>query len=116
MKKIALPAVLAVLLQAAPLAHADERIRGTVIDTRVTYCESGRPSSCKGTLQLLRDAAGWRETLTIDVPLGTPISRGCQAVPLHRLGGQTVIVTEDAASGARVARAIEAVESTDGAC
>jgi hypothetical protein len=110
---IQLAALLAIL--SLP-ARADERIEGAVIDTRVTYCEAGKGASCKGSLTLQRELRGQRETMTIEVPLGTPISRGCQAVPLHRLGGRTVIVTEDDGSGAPVAKAIEALDSADAAC
>lgn len=112
------PALLALAaLAASPLfGRAEERVHGMVLDTRVTYCEAGKPSTCKGSLVLRRDPGEQPRTVTIDVPLGTPISRGCEAVPLHRLQGRPVIVTQSAAPHARVARAVESAEFPAGAC
>jgi hypothetical protein len=110
---IPLTVVLAVL--SLP-ARADERIEGAVIGTRVSYCEAGKPASCKGTLTLQRDLHGRREMLAIRVPLGTPISCGAGTLLLHRLQGKTVILTEDWEAGERVAKAIEALEGSPSAC
>ncbi|HEY5896060.1 MAG TPA: hypothetical protein VIV54_00725 [Burkholderiales bacterium] len=102
----------AALIQLTFPVQADERIEGSVLDTTVTYCEGGKHASCIGRLTLQRDVDGRRETMTIRVPLGTPISCGADAMFLHRLRGRTVIVTEDA----RVAKAIETVEAPTSAC
>jgi hypothetical protein len=100
------------LLAAAALA--DERIEGIVRDAVVTHCDATRRGACAGTLTLERRAGGRTETLTIEVPLGTPISRESERVLLHKLEGKTVIVTQTAGRGARVARAIQ-VEEPSGA-
>jgi hypothetical protein len=91
----------------AQAARAEERIEGIVRDAVVTHCDATRRGGCAGTLTLERRAGGRAETLTIEVPLGTPISREGERVLLHKLEGKTVIVTQIAGRGARVARAIQ---------
>lgn len=100
----------------AGLAQAEERIEGTVVDAKATYCGAGKREGCTGRLTLRREYGGRPETLTIQVPLGTPVSRGCDAVRLRRLVGQTVIVTEACMTNAHVAKAIESAESAESAC
>lgn len=96
---------------ALPLqGEADARIAGVVRDTVVTHCDASRQGGCAGTLTLERQSAGGIETVTIKVPLGTPISRGFEAVLLHSLQGQRVLVTQVLDGGARVARAVEVAE------
>ena len=109
-------AVLLALLQQAPAAAADERIEGAVLETTLTHCEATKRGGCSGTLTLQGNVGGKIQTLAIKVPLGTPISRGCETVPLHGLKGKTVIITEVIESSARVARAIEVLEKADSAC
>lgn len=99
------------LLPLAPAALADERIEGIVRDAVVTLCDATRRGGCAGTLTLERRAGERTETFSIDVPLGTPISRSGEHVLLHALEGQTVIVTQINQRGRRVARAIEVAES-----
>lgn len=88
---------------------ADERIEGIVNATRVTHCDSTRRGGCAGTLSL-RPAHGKGGVLVIQVPLGTPISRGGEHALLHSLNGRTVIVTLASGSGSRVAQAIQVEE------
>jgi len=88
----------------------DERIEGIVRDTVVTHCDATRRGGCAGTLTLERRADGRTETLTINVPLGTPISRAGERVLLHTLEGKAVIVTQSTDRGGRVARAIQVAE------
>lgn len=98
------------LLPLALAAPADERIEGIVRGTVVTHCDATRRGGCAGTLTLERNTGGKMETLTIRVPLGTPISRAGEHVLLHTLEGKTVIVTQIADRDARVARAIQVAE------
>ena len=102
-------ALFAAMLQ--PAIPADERIEGVVRDTVVTHCDATRRGGCAGTLTLERRAGGKIETLTINVPLGTPISRGAERALLHTLEGERVIVTQITDRGSRIARAIELAES-----
>jgi hypothetical protein len=98
----------------AVLPPADEqRLEGTVVAARATYCEPKKSQGCTGTLTL---AAG-EQTRTIKVPLGTPISDGCEVLSLGELPGREVIVTEvDRLRGA-VATAISARDSrAPGSC
>ena len=99
------------LLQLALAALADERIEGIVRDAVVTHCDAPRRGGCAGTLTLERRADERIETLTINVPLGTPISRAGERVLLHALEGMSVIVTQTAGRGGRVARAIQVAET-----
>jgi hypothetical protein len=103
--------LLALAGQAAD-ALSEERIAGIVRGTRVTHCDVTKRGGCAGTLTLQR-AGGKGEAMTIQVPLGTPISRGDERVFLHALTGKTVLVTLSADRGARVARAIEVAEPND---
>jgi hypothetical protein len=103
------PAISILLL--APAALAEERIEGIVRDTVVTHCDATRRGGCAGTLTLERQAEGRIETLTINVPLGTPISRAGERVLLHALEGMRVIVTQTTGRGGRVARAIQVAET-----
>jgi hypothetical protein len=96
---------------ALPLrSEADARIEGMVRDTVVTHCDASRQGGCAGTLRLERPSTGDIETVTIKVPLGTPISRGVETVLLHSLEGQRVLVTQVWDGGARVARAVEVAD------
>jgi len=103
----ALAAAAACIPQLAPAALAEERIEGIVRDTVVTHCDATRRGGCAGTLTLERSAGGRTETLTINVPLGTPISRAGEHVLLHSLEGMRVIVTQTIGRGGRIARAIQ---------
>ena len=90
--------------------EADARIEGVVRDTVVTHCDASRQGGCAGTLMLERRSAGGIETVTIKVPLGTPISRGFERVLLHSLEGLNAVVTQFDDGGTRVARAIQVAE------
>ena len=102
-------ALFAAMLQPA-IPAAEERIEGIVRDTVVTHCDTTRRGGCAGALTLERRATGNIETLSINVPLGTPISRGAERALLHTLEGKRVIVTQITDRGSRVARAIRLAE------
>ncbi len=106
---------IALLLLLAPAARADKRIEGIVRDTVVTHCDATRRGGCAGRLMLERGAGGRMEILTIEVPLGTPISHDGEHVLLHALEGMSVIVTQATGRGGRVARAIQVDEASDSA-
>jgi hypothetical protein len=106
-------ALLLALVRYGWAVAADERVRGTVLETTTSYCEPTKRGGCSGTLTLQGDQDGKLEMLVIKVPLGIPISRGCDAVLLHRLTGKEVIITEGAETPARVARSIEVVDKDD---
>jgi hypothetical protein len=97
------------LVSHASSALADERVEGVVHATWVTHCDATKRGGCAGTLSL-RPTHGVGPALTIQVPLGTPISRGGEHVLMHSLNGRTVIVTLAAERGDPVARAIQVAE------
>jgi hypothetical protein len=84
----------------------EERIQGTVVDATASYCEPKKVQGCTGTLTL----AARDKTLTIKVPLGTPISAGCDALPFGALPGRQVTVTEVSGLRGPVATAISAAD------
>jgi hypothetical protein len=88
------------------------RLHGTVVGTHATYCEPKKEDGCTGTLTLERPRGWRRELLTIRVPLGTPISNGCQALWLGQLEGRRVTVTEAEEATGLVARAVTAPDAS----
>ncbi|MGH8691616.1 MAG: hypothetical protein ACREUS_11380 [Burkholderiales bacterium] len=102
--------LVAIVLPFVPASAADERVEGIVRDTVVTHCDATRRGGCAGTLRLQRRASAGAETLTITVPLGTPISRDGERALLHSLDGKAVIVTLSGRRSSLVARAIEVAE------
>lgn len=116
MSHMAVSAVALALLHAAPGIGAEQRIEGTVVDMKVTYCEAAKSAGCTGDITLQTSANGASHMLTIKVPLGTPITQDCQAVPLHSLGGKAVIVTETGQRAAPRASAITVPDSMDITC
>ena len=99
--------VLSLLAAGASHAAPERRIEGTVLGAKATYCEL--PAGCTGTVTV--ELSRTERVLAIRVPLGTPVSAGCHAVPFGSLHGQRVIVTEvDDASGP-TARAISAKDA-----
>lgn len=90
----------------------EERVKGTVVAATATYCEPKKTQGCTGTLTL----DSHDETRVIRIPLGTPITDGCEVLPFGDLPGKRVVVTQiDDASGP-VARAISADAPPAGAC
>lgn len=85
----------------------EERVHGVVVATHANYCEPKKIDGCTGTVTL----AVPDETLTIKVPLGTPISAGCQVLSLGELPGRRVTVTEMGTDSGPVARAILAADA-----
>lgn len=101
---------LALALQ-APAAFAQDKIEGKVVGTRLTQCNpDAKIGGCAGTLTLERKAEGKTEEIKIEVPLGTPITRGGETVLLPALRGKIVVVTHVTEKNERVAKAIEAVK------
>jgi len=83
-------------------ARADERIEGVVLRTKVTHCDVTKAGGCAGTLTLARPGAGQADPLTLQVPLGTPISCAGERTYLHALQGKNVVVTLPNASDGAV--------------
>lgn len=101
------PATL-VLLLLAPAAFAQEKIEGKVVGTKLTSCDmTVKVGGCAGTMKLEHKAGEKIEELSINVPLGTPITRGTETVYLPALRGKTVVVTQVMEKNERVAKAIE---------
>jgi hypothetical protein len=94
-----------------PRAGEERRIAGTVIDARATYCEPKKADGCTGTLTVAAVEGRRRENLTIKVPLGTPISAGCEALSLGELPGRRVVVTEVEDASGPIARAVSDPEA-----
>ncbi|HEX7055081.1 MAG TPA: hypothetical protein VF211_14245 [Burkholderiales bacterium] len=84
----------------------EERVRGIVLAAEPTYCEPRRVQGCSGKLTL----GSQDETLTIRIPLGTPITAGCDALAFGELPGRRVVVTEVEEPGGPVAKAISALD------
>jgi hypothetical protein len=104
--------VLSLVLSAAlPRAGKEKRIKGTVLDAKASYCEPKKQDGCTGTLTLDASEKAGEGTLTIHVPLGTPISAGCEVLSLGELEGRRVVVTEVDDAGGRIARAISAADA-----
>lgn len=98
----------ALILSRAPAAIAQEKIEGKVISTKLTVCDMNvKVGGCAGTLTLERKADGRTEELKVNVPLGTPITRGSETMYLPALRGKTVVVTQVMEKSERVAKAIE---------
>lgn len=94
------------LWSALPQPGAERRIRGTVIDAKATYCEPKKEDGCTGTLVL--DTGTREKSVVVKVPLGTPISNGCETLPFGELEGRRVTVTEVEEATGPVARAVSA--------
>jgi hypothetical protein len=97
------------LWAALPRSGDERRIAGKVIDARATYCEPKKADGCTGEVTLGR-ANG--ESLRIRVPLGTPISSGCDVLSLGELPGRRVVVTETNDGHGPVALAISTLAET----
>ena len=100
--------VLSLTLWSALPPVEEKRVHGTVIDAKATYCEPKKEDGCTGTLTLAARDGRREETLTVKVPLGTPISNGCDALSFGELEGRRVTVTEVEAPTGPVARAVSA--------
>lgn len=104
------------LVPAMANAGAEQRVEGTVLGAKVTYCEAAKTAGCTGNLTLETSNNGKTETRLIKVPLGTPITRRCEPVSLRSLEGKTVIVTEVCEKESPLARAITVPDAKDAAC
>ncbi len=104
------PLAVAFMLSAAladvAQAGAEQSIQGTVLQTRVTLCQS-RPRGCAGSMVLEVAREGRREQVTVRVRLGVPIRHEDDYVLLATLRGSTVSVVHVVEKGAIVARSIE---------
>jgi hypothetical protein len=99
------------LWTALPRSGDERRVAGKVIDARATYCEPKKADGCTGEVTLGR-ANG--ESVKIKVPLGTPISSGCEVLSLGELPGRHVVVTETNDRGGPIALAISTLAGTCG--
>jgi hypothetical protein len=88
----------------------EERVRGTVVAAAASYCKPKKTQGCTGTLTL--DVQHTRRTLRI--PLGTPITAGCDTLPFGELPGRDVVVTEVKRPTGPVAKAISALDAPAG--
>ncbi|MGQ0651438.1 MAG: hypothetical protein ACT4P4_04075 [Betaproteobacteria bacterium] len=105
---ISLLAAGTLLASYAIAALGQERMEGKVVGTRLTHCDMNvKIGGCAGTMKLERAAGDKKEELSFNVPLGTPITRGSEAVYLPALRGKTVVVTHVTEKSERVAKAIE---------
>lgn len=112
MKKAAshvlLPMVFVSLAAFAPLSAAREKVDGKVVSTKLTHCDMNvKVGGCAGTLTLQTQASGDKQELSINVPLGTPITRAGETMYLPALRGKNVVVTHVMDKSERVAKAIE---------
>jgi hypothetical protein len=94
-----------------PRGGGDKRITGTVLEAKATYCEPKKADGCTGELKLGRAGDG---ELSIKVPLGTPISSGCETLSLGELPGRRVVVTEANDARGPIALAISTLAGTCG--
>ena len=106
--RVLLSVGLLTLLSHAPTAFAQDRIEGRVVGTKLTHCDMNvKIGGCAGTLTMERKAGGKTEELIVNVPLGTPITRGSETVLLSALRGKTVLITHVIEKNERIAKAIE---------
>jgi hypothetical protein len=108
-RSLSLSVGLLALLSHAPAGFAQEKIEGKVVGTRLTHCDMNvKIGGCAGTLTMESRADGKTEEIQVEVPLGTPITRGSETVYLPALRGKTVVITHVREKNLRVAKAIEA--------
>lgn len=112
MKKAArhrlLPLAFLSLAGFAPQGFAQEKIEGKVVGTKLTHCDMNvKVGGCAGTLTLESKASGNKQEVSINVPLGTPITRAGETLYLPALRGKTVVITHVMDKNERVAKAIE---------
>jgi hypothetical protein len=104
------PWAVALLLSAAladvAQAGAEQRIQGTVLQTRVTLCQF-KPRGCAGFMVMELAREGRREQVTVQVRLGVPIRHEEDYVLLATLRGSVVSVVHVIEKGAIVAKSIE---------
>ncbi len=93
-----------VIWGAAKPPPEEERVHGTVVAAAARYCEPTRAQGCTGTLTL--DVQNHRRTIRI--PLGTPITEGCEPLAFGELPGRDVVVTEIDQPSGPVAKAVTA--------
>ncbi len=81
----------AILALHAPFALAQQKLEGTVLDTKLTACGvvAGKPGKCEGTFVL--EANGKRTT--IQVTRDTLLKKGSEQPFLFQLKGAPVSVT-----------------------
>ena len=96
-----------VMWGAAKPPPGEERVHGTVVAAAARYCEPTRAQGCTGTLTLDTQ----NERRTIRIPLGTPITQGCEPLAFGELPGRDVVVTEIDEPSGPVARAISALDA-----
>ena len=97
-----------VMWGAAKPPPQEQRVHGTVVAAAARYCEPKKTQGCSGTLTL--DARAERRTIRI--PLGTPITAGCEPLAFGELPGRDVVVTEVDGPSGPVAKAISALDAT----
>lgn len=96
----------ALLLATATGAAAEERLEGKVTGTKLTRCDF-KPGGCEGTMVLETSATGKTESVSVKVPLGTPIRKGADTVYLPALRGSRVELGYVTEKGEKVARSID---------
>lgn len=99
-----------VMWGAAKPPPEEERVHGTVVATAARYCEPKKAQGCTGTLTL--DTRNDRRTIRI--PLGTPITEGCEPLAFGDLPGRDVVVTEVDEPSGPVAKAVSALGAPAG--
>jgi hypothetical protein len=99
-----------VMWGAAKPPPPEQRVHGTVVAATAGYCEPKKEQGCTGTLTL--DSRSERRTIRI--PLGTPISAGCEPLAFGELPGHHVVVTEVEAPSGPVAKAVSALDAPAG--
>ena len=96
-----------VMWGAAKPPPPEQRVHGTVVAAAARYCEPKKAQGCTGTLTL--DSRSERRT--IHIPLGTPITAGCEPLAFGELPGRDVVVTEIDEPSGPVAKAISTVDA-----
>jgi hypothetical protein len=99
-----------VMWGAAKPPPQEQLVHGTVVAAAARYCEPKKAQGCTGTMTL--DTRNHRRTIRI--PLGTPITEGCEPLAFGDLPGRDVVVTEVDEPGGPVAKAIAALGAPAG--
>jgi hypothetical protein len=111
-KKAVLMTAFAVAMAVVPTAgFADERVEGKVIRAELTACDP-RPAGggCQGTLTLETKADGTARQVAITVKADTLIRKGQDHLLLPATQGSSVVVSNLAEKGQKVARTIDVID------
>jgi hypothetical protein len=93
------------ILAVTSVAHAQQRIEGTVVATKLTACDM-KPGGCEGTMTLDTKGATPGQ-VTIKVQKGTVLKHGDGHLFLPGTMGRSVAITYVEEKGEKIAKSVE---------